>query len=63
MNEATTTYIVLKELTGNPPPQFGQLQQFLAPHVNLLVAFWQVVWLVTAIAMIILLAREYMRPH
>jgi hypothetical protein len=59
MNTSTQNLIVLRELEGNPPVQLDPLQQFLAPHVEVLIAFWVAVWCGTAIFLLVKLAREY----
>lgn len=44
-------YVVLKELAGNPPPQWNALQEVLAPHISLLASFWISVWIMTAVVL------------
>jgi hypothetical protein len=63
MNPSTTPQIiVLKELSGNPPVQLHPIQQFMAPHIDTMVAFWIAVWFATGIAVLLGLLRDY-REH
>ncbi len=59
MDQATTTFIVLKELAGNPPPQLNAIQKMLAPHIELLTTLWISIWVVTAIVLVVKLRNEY----
>jgi hypothetical protein len=62
MENATTTYIVLKELYGNPPPQLGAIQEILVPHLDFLTSAWISIWVVTAVIVLLRLIHEY-RTH
>ncbi len=57
--EATTTYIILKELAGNAPPELNALQQLLAPHIDFLSEVWISVWIMTGIVLVAKLWHEY----
>jgi hypothetical protein len=56
-NEAT--FIILKELAGNPPPKLNAIQAFLAPHTNLLADVWVAAWVMTSLVVLWRLWYEY----
>jgi hypothetical protein len=60
MGTSTPQLIVLKELEGNQPTSLDPVQTLLAPHVDALTAFWITLWCLTAIVLLIRLAREYL---
>jgi len=57
--EHGTTYIVLTELAGNPPPHLGVLQEFLLMHADVCIIMWRVAWFVTAVILFLILVRQY----
>lgn len=60
MDAASTTKLIeLKQNAGNAPTSLDPLQQFLAPHVDTLIAFWFSVWVITAIVLLVKLWYEY----
>ncbi len=59
--EATTTYIVLRELAGNSPNSLNAVQMLLEPHIDLLVMLWRVAWICTAVTVIAIYAQAYRR--
>ncbi|HVU75230.1 MAG TPA: hypothetical protein VHD38_00090 [Candidatus Paceibacterota bacterium] len=54
-----TNLLVLHELEGNPPIELTPLQQRLAPHANEIIYFWIVVWVITGIAALAEVVRQY----
>ncbi len=50
--EGEATFIILKELAGNPPPKLSALQTFLAPHTGLLADLWVAAWVMTALVVL-----------
>jgi hypothetical protein len=54
METATTTYIILRELAGNPPPQLNAIQLLLAPHIDTITALWTAAW----ITMLAIMCRQ-----
>ena len=63
MEQATTTFIILKELAGNPPPRLNAIQEFLVPYTELLVQFWVAVWVVTILTLLWVLWYEYKKQR
>ena len=63
MGHATSSYIVLKELAGNPPPELNTIQKILAPHSVALAHMWIALWVATALVLVYRVAREYNDEH
>jgi|GEM_PF-3578194 len=61
--DAPGTYIVLNELVGNPPPALSPLQEFLARHIDVLIMFWQALWLIVALAVFGTVVQQYITAH
>ena len=53
MTDATTTRIVLKGLEGNAPTHLKGLQLYLAPHLELLLQIWQLVFFAVLMYMLV----------
>ena len=54
-----TPIIDMQETAGNAPVTLDPLQQFLAPHVDVLITCWIIVWAITALVMLYKLWSEY----
>ncbi len=59
MDYASTTYLVLKELADKRPVTLDPLQLALAPHVNIMIAFWITIWWITALCIAVHVWSEY----
>lgn len=59
MEQATTTFIVLKELAGHPSPHLDALQKFLMEHMASAQSFWFAVWFMTGVVLLAKLWYEY----
>lgn len=57
----TTEIIALKLLAGNTPIALNSFQKFLLPHTDLLIAIWFSAWCLTAIVLVMLLIRAWMK--
>lgn len=51
--------IILKDLIGNEPTQLYPLQEMLVPHLHTLITGWFSIWCMTALILLVQLAREY----
>jgi hypothetical protein len=60
---ATTSLIVPDQLTGNLPTSLNPLQMFLEPHLNGLIFAWWMIWCLTAIVLVGIVVRDYMRDR
>lgn len=59
MNSSTTKLLVLQEVAGNPPVQLDPVQQFFAPHIEILTILWVAIWCGTAAFVTAKVMREY----
>ncbi len=59
MNVSTTTLLVQKSFAGNPPVELNALQRFLEPHATTIVHAWVVLWILTALFVLLKLHRDY----
>ena len=59
LSMGTTSLIVLREISGAPPTALNELQRWLEPHVGLVTGVWISIWLLTALVLLVQLAREY----
>lgn len=51
--------IELTELTGNSEPKLNSFQQALEPYADLIAVFWLLLWVLTAITLLIIIIRNY----
>lgn len=54
-----TTYLPMVENAGNSPAVLDPIQQKLAPHVDAMISFWILVWIITACVVLHRLYTEY----
>lgn len=47
MNDPSVRTVTLRGLEGNPTSHLNALQLAIAPHLDLMVAFWWIVWITT----------------
>lgn len=50
--EGEKKLIILERLEGNEPTHLKGMQEWLAPHTDVLIMFWWVVWVTTLLIVV-----------